>query len=174
VSAAAARLASRLKIWIDRFAGRHSALPTLDVLASSASAGESLENRINWLVDLTQWVRRPGHDDDGQNAPDLQIQAGRLRRFLDVLDRNPEWKKSVAQTLRSIIKETTALELFCATGLPRQFGLLSETIERVWKKVMPAAPDSAELGVLFDRVFSQRGDAAWIQKLDEATWQRLV
>jgi site-specific recombinase len=167
-------LPSRFKTWIDRFAGRHAALPTLDVLASSASPGESLENRINWLVDLVQWVRRPGHGDDGQSSADLQVQAGRLRRFFDVLDRNPEWKKGVAETLRSIIRETTALELFCATGLPRQFGLISETIERAGKKLMPSPPGSAELGVLFDRVFSHRHDARWIQQLDETTLERFA
>ena len=166
-------MASRFKTWIDRFAGRHGALPTLDVLASSVSPAEPLENRINWLVDLVQWVRRPGHDDPANNPADLQIQAGRLRRFFDVLDRNPEWKKQVAQTLRSIVKETTALELFCATGLPRQFGLISETIERACKKLMPSPPASAELGVLFDRVFSHRHDARWIQQLDETTLSRL-
>ena len=98
-----------------------------------------------------------------------------MRRFFDVLDRNPEWKKQVAQTLRSIIKETTALELFCATGLPRQFGLLSETIERVGKKLHASArriPRNWEC--LFDRVFSHRDDAGWIQKLDETTLQRLA
>ena len=148
-------------------------MPSLDVLASSASPAEPLENRINWLVDLVQWVRRPGRDDAAHHSPELQIQAGRLRRFFDVLDRNPEWKRQVAQTLRSIIKETTALELFCATGLPRQFGLISETIGRAGKKLMPSPPASAELGVLFDRVFSHRGDAEWIQKLDETTLARL-
>jgi site-specific recombinase len=166
-------LASRFKTWLDRFAGRNAALPTLDVLASSASPGESLENRLNWLVDLAQWVRRPGHEEEKSNG-EVQIQAGRLRRFFDMLDKNPEWKKQVAQTLRSILKETTALELFCATGLPRQSGLLSETFERIGKKMLPAPQDSAELGVLFDRVFPHRRDAAWIQQLDETTLSRFA
>jgi site-specific recombinase len=164
---------SSLKTWVDRFAGRNSALPSLDVLLSSASAAESLENRIHWLVDLTQWVRRPGHENEGQGIPALQIQAGRLRRLFDVLDRNPEWKRRAAQALRSIVHETTALDLFCATGLPRQFGLMSEVMERLRRKLLPAAPDSAELGVLFDRVFSNRRDSRWIRSLDEATLLRL-
>jgi site-specific recombinase len=164
-------MASRLKLWRDRFAGRHSALPTLDVLASSASAGDALENRLNWLVDVVQWIRRPGHDDEPGAAPEIQIQAGRLRRFLDVLDRNPEWKRSVAQTLRSIIKETSALELFTETGLPKQFGMLHEMGERLARKLLPPA-GSAELGVLFDRLFPQAHDDEWIEKLDDATLQR--
>ena len=100
-----------------RFAGRRAALPPLDVLACLRAflAGDALENRLNWLVDVVQWIRRPGHEDDTQANPEIQIQAGRLRRFLDVLDRNAEWKNAVAQTLRSIIRETSALELFSET-----------------------------------------------------------
>src|SRR5580692_404722 len=163
---------ARVKIWLDRFAGRNSALPPLDVLASSSSSGDALENRLNWMVDVVQWIRRPGHEEETQAVPEIQIQAGRLRRFLDVLDRNVEWKKSVAQTLRSIIRETSALDLFTETGLPRQFGMVQEMGERLARKLLPP-PGSAELGVLFDRLFPHRHDDEWIEKLDDATLQRL-
>lgn len=162
---------SRVKIWIDRFAGRNAALPPLDVLASAVSANKNLESRLNWLVDVAQWIRRPGQEDKLQIAPENQIQAGRLRRFLDVLDRNAVWKKTVAQTLRSIIRETSALELFTETGLPRQCGVLQEMSERLARKLLPL-PGSAELGVLFDRLFPHKHDDAWIEQLDEATLQR--
>jgi site-specific recombinase len=163
-------MASRLKLWLDRFAGRHSALPPLDVLASSASAADALENRLNWLVDVVQWIRRPGHDDEPV-ATEIQIQTGRLRRFFDVLDRNPEWKRSVAQTLRSIIRDTSALELFTETGLPRQFGMVQEIGERLARKLLPP-PGSTELGVLFDRLFPHAHDDEWLEKLDDATLRR--
>src|SRR5450432_492114 len=54
-------LTLRWKIWMDRFKGRDAALPSLDLLASSASPRDTLENRLNWLVDLVQWIRRPGN-----------------------------------------------------------------------------------------------------------------
>ncbi len=148
-------------------------MPALDVLASSASPGQPLEDRLNWLVDLIQWIRRPGHDTD---APPLNmsIQSGRLRRFLDVLDRNPDWKLGVARALRSIIRETRAVALFSETGLPRQFGFLTEIGERLTRKVLPPPPASAELGVLFDRLFPCRGDDLWIENLDAPTLDRFA
>src|ERR1019366_4454124 len=121
----------RWKIWMDRFKGRNAALPSLDLLASSASPRDSLENRLNWLVDLVQWIRRPGNESETPLQTTTQIQAGRLRRWLDVLDKNPEWKIQVAKTLRSIIFETNALDLFSETGLPRRFGLFHELGERL-------------------------------------------
>jgi site-specific recombinase len=160
-----------LKALIDRYAGRHAALPSLDVLAAAAAPGQALEERLNWLVDVAQWIRRPGHSEEAPPA-NMSLQSGRLRRLLDVLDRNPEWKLAVAQTLRSIIRETRAVALFSETGLPRQFGLLTEISERLARKFLPPPPGSAELGVLFDRLFPWRNDDAWIESLDEAALER--
>jgi site-specific recombinase len=156
---------------IDRYAGRHAALPSLDVLASSASPDHALEERLNWLVDVVQWIRRPGHVVETPPV-NMSLQSGRLRRFLDVLDRNSEWKLAVAKTLRSIIRETRAAALFSETGLPRQSGLLSEINERLMRKILPPQPGSAELGVLFERLFPCRNDDAWIAQLDAAILDR--
>ena len=160
-----------LKALIDRYAGRHGALPSLDLLASAASPDQALEERLNWLVDVAQWIRRPGHGEETL-AANMSVQSGRLRRLLDVLDRNPEWKLAVAKTLRSIIRETRAVALFSETGLPRQFGLLTEISERLTRKFLPPPPGSAELGVLFDRLFPYRNDDAWIETLDETALER--
>jgi site-specific recombinase len=161
------------KALIDRYAGRHASLPSLDVLTSAASPSQPLEERLNWLVDVAQWIRRPGHPGEDL-SPNLSVQTGRLRRFLDVLDRNPPWKLAVAATLRSIIHETRAMALFSETGLPRQFGLLTEMGERLTRRFLPAPPGSAELGVLFDRLFPYRNDDAWIENLDEPTLERFA
>lgn len=160
-----------VKTLIDRYAGRHAALPSLDVLASSPSPGQPLEDRLNWLVDVAQWIRRPGHDAETPPA-NVTVQSGRLRRFLDVLDRNPPWKLAVASTLRSIIRETRAVALFSETGLPRQFGLLTEIGERLARKFLPSRPGSAELGALFERLFPWRNDDLWIESLDDSTLER--
>ncbi len=160
-----------VKTLIDRYAGRHAALPSLDVLASAAAPGQALEERLNWLVDVAQWIRRPGHDGEAPPA-NMSTQSGRLRRLLDMLERNPAWKLAVAKTFRSIIRETRAVALFSETGLPRQFGLLTEISERLTRKFLPPPPGSAELGVLFDRLFPCQGDDVWIENLDEAVLER--
>jgi site-specific recombinase len=156
---------------IDRYTGRRASLPSLDLLVSAAAPGQALEERLNWLVDVALWIRRPGQ---GEQAPlaNMSLQSGRLRRFLDMLERNPEWKLEVAKTLRSIISETRAVALFSETGLPRQFGLLTEISERLTRKFLPPPPGSAELGALFERLFPYPNDDIWIENLDEKTLER--
>jgi site-specific recombinase len=160
-----------LKTWIDRYAGRRAALPSLDMLVSAAAPDQALEERLNWLVDAAQWIRRPGHDEQAPPA-NMSLQSGRLRRFLDVLERDSARKLAVAKTLRSIIRETRAVALFSETGLPRQFGLLTEISERLTRKFLPPQPGSAELGVLFERLFTYPNDDLWIEQLDEQTLER--
>ena len=158
--------------WLARLVARYSARPALDVIVSSASPGGPLEERLNWLVNVVQWIRRPGHEDTAVAGSRAQVQAGRLRRFLDLLERNPDGKRAVAQTLRSIVRETNALELFSETGLPRPYGLLREVRERLINKIAPTPPGSAELSVLFDRLFPQARDDRWLEQLEEATVER--
>ena len=162
----------QLKKFIDRFMGWRSALPALDLLLSSISPKDTLENRLNWLVDLVQWVRRPGDEPAGPRGGHHAWQDGRLRRLMDVLDRQPGWKRNVARTLRSIVRETSALQLLSETGLPRQFGLIHEFIKRISDRVLPTPPDSLQLGVLFDRLFGYREDGTWIRVLEDTTLRR--
>ncbi len=141
------------------------------MLVSAAAPDQALEERLNWLVDAAQWIRRPGHDEQAPPA-NMSLQSGRLRRFLDVLERDSARKLAVAKTLRSIIRETRAVALFSETGLPRQFGLLTEISERLTRKFLPPQPGSAELGVLFERLFTYPNDDLWIEQLDEQTLER--
>jgi site-specific recombinase len=161
------------RVFLKRFTGLQGALPSLDILASSATPDLPLEERLNWLVDVVQWIRHPGSSAEALPA-NMSLQSGRLRRFLDVLDRNPEWKIEVARTLRSIVCETRGVALFSETGLPRQFGLLTEIGERLARKFLPSQPGSAELGVLFERLFPYPGDDVWIENLNEAALDRFA
>ena len=158
--------------WLARLIDRYSARPALDAIVSSASPRETLEERLNWLVNVVEWIRRPGREDAALAGSRAQVQAGRLRRFLELLERNPDGKQAVAQTLRSIIRETNALELFSETGLPRPHGLLREVGERLVMKIAPTPPGSAELSVLFDRLFPRPSDDRWLEQIEETTLER--
>ena len=87
--------------------------PALDALLAHARPDVPLAERVAWAEDLLAWVRR-------------DVPATRLRLLLQLLERQPEAFKRVAQTLRSIVRDTEALDLFADTGLPQGSGFTRE------------------------------------------------
>ena len=147
----------------------------IDVILSQApDPSVSLKNRIHWLFDLIDWIRREGvtkHDlDFTSGAP----QAARVRYLLQILDRNPAWKLKTAIVLRSIIKDCKGLELFIEVGLFNQDHFLSEFIGRINEKWLPQIPRDDELSYIFSQNFHNQDDFEWIHLLDNTTFLRIV
>lgn len=142
---------------------------SLDFLLSAAPVTLALEDRLAWLVELARWVRTQKTIKLEGPAPEVPPQVVRVRFLLNVLDRNPEWKLRVARSLRSIVRDTNALDLFCDTGMPRQLGFLSEAGDRLLRKLLPQAPSGSDLGAIMDQLFPSEADATWLAQLDAET-----
>lgn len=145
-----------------------------DALASllaGAVAGGPLPDRVNWLRALVGWIRHGETPSD--QIPLARPEHVRLRHWLDVLDTRPEAKLRVSRTLRSLVRDTCALDLFCETGLPSESGFLSETLQRLSQRLLPAPPYDGDLGTLFACLFPAAEDAVWIRALDETTVRRI-
>jgi len=148
--------------------------PSLDSLLATASPKDSIAERLNWLCDLLGWIRRPADTVADVEAPRGKLQASRVRFLLKMLERNETQRIAVARTLRSILRDTSALDLFCETGIPRSHGLLHEVAIRLSERFLPDRPYSGELGMLFDRLFPHGEDPDWLERLDEETLTRLI
>lgn len=146
----------------------------LDVLLSSAAEVTLLEDRLQWLVRLLQWIRYEGAVDAHIEKETGKKPVTRLKYLLQILDRNPPWKKNVAVILRSVVHEVSGLELYTETGLPREVGLWSELSDRLMMKVLPTPPLDHELGYLFWALFPEAEDAAWVSAIDTMTFEKLV
>ncbi|WP_347359012.1 site-specific recombinase [Bdellovibrio sp.] len=146
----------------------------LDVLLGSAQEQKQLEDRLQWLVRLLQWVRYEGAVDAHIEKETGRLPVARLRYLLMVLDRNPSWKKEVAIILRTVVREVSGLELYTETGLPRELGLWSELSDRLMMKVLPTPPLDHELGYLFWALFPEKEDPLWISSIDNVTFDKLV
>ncbi|MFI5301165.1 MAG: hypothetical protein ACHREM_24030, partial [Polyangiales bacterium] len=144
---------------------------TLDTLVAHASPERRVEERLLFLVRLLRWVRSPTRIVDASTAPltDAPAQHGRIRFLLHVLDRNEESKRAVSRTLRSIVRDTNALDLFSETGMPAQLDLFGELRERITQRLLPAALDIDDLAQLFDVLFPSPADARWIESIDTET-----
>ncbi len=135
--------------------------PALDALLANAHLDRPLAERVDWAEDLFAWLRR-------------DVPATRLRLFLQLLERQPDARDRFAQTLRSLVRDTQALDLFADTGLPRGAAFMHELWSRVMARILPAPPDTRDLADIFDRLFPDASDARWLEQLDADLAQRVV
>lgn len=146
----------------------------LDVLLSSAKSQKHLEDKLQWLVKLMQWIRYEGAVDAHIEKETGRLPFARLRFLLLVLDRNPQWKKDVAVILRTVVNKVSGLELYTETGLPKELGLWSELVDRMTMKLLPMPPLDHELGYLFWALFPDKDDSKWIASIDAETFEKIV
>jgi site-specific recombinase len=143
------------------FRGRRERV-ALDYLLEHADPSAPLPERVAWLTELTRWIRvhRPPTSDTEDALPDsvLRVQVARIRFLLQLLDRHPEWKTRVAQTLRSVLRDSHGLRLFATTGLPQEFGFWSEAVRRLAGKLLPEPPAHDDLAQVFLLLFPERSD----------------
>ena len=121
----------------------------------------SLPDRVAWLEKLLVWVRR--------DSP-----ADPLRLLLQILDHQSETGYRVSATLRSLVRETEALEFFTETGLPLATGFVREIYERLARRWLPRPPVSRESGDLFDQLFPVAADATWLGNLEPDLADRIA
>src|ERR1035438_5912779 len=127
--------------------------PALDALLAHARPDQPLAERVAWAEDLLSWVRR-------------DVPATRLRLLLQLLERQPIAHQRVAQTLRSIVRDTEALDLFADTGLPQGAGFTHELLSRLISGLLPDPPETRDLADIFDRLFPHDFTAGWLEQLD--------
>ncbi len=144
----------------DRLVSRRGG-PALDALLAHARPEHSLAERVAWAEDLLEWVRR-------------DVPATRLRLLLQLLERQPEAHLRVAQTLRSIVRDTEALDLFADTGLPQGAGFTHELLSRLVSGVLPEPPDTRDLADIFDRLFPRESVADWLEQLDAELASQII
>lgn len=154
---------------IDKFIHAGNTKYDLNSILSSANPKLSLEEKVEWIQNLMFWIRSTEKIPIQFDSSIGQIHTARVRFILQLLDRNLEWKKSVAETLRSVIQETNALQLFCHTGLPKEAGFLQEATDRILNKIIPTPPDDKELSELFLKIFPREEDAIWVENLTKET-----
>ena len=125
----------------------------LHYLLASANPKASLQERVVWLEQLMIWIRTASVHQHSFDPETGQLHNARLRFFLHLLRRNPEWRDNVSKTLRTSLEETSALVLFSQVGLGQHRGFVAEATDRVFKNTLPRPAQDQELSDLFLRIF---------------------
>ncbi len=138
----------------------------LSSLMIQAGAASTIGEKVEWIEALVDWIRIVPSTESRLNSGELR--SVRIRFFLQTLEKNEIWKKSVSGLLQSLILETEVIPLLSETGLNSEEGFVSEASERVLQSLLPSPRDERDLGELFSRIFDDETDPDWLENIDGA------
>ena len=125
-----------------------------------ADASAPLVERHIWLIRTIDWVRR------GEPVSGLQ-------NVVRLIDAKPERRERVVALLAAFWRDTDVAALLADYGFSPRSAFLNELGERLRRRMLPASPETADLSVLFDLVFSDPSDGEWLARVDAATMAKL-
>lgn len=144
----------------------------IEALMRRANPFAGWTERANWMIDVTDWLRRAPRVTLVDEQAWKRLKQQRVRALLNWLDAHRDERRVVQATLQKTLREAVGPELFCATGLPREPAFFGELFERIVKRVLPVQPDR-DLSALFAAMFPESEDADWLLELDQNTLSRL-
>jgi site-specific recombinase len=146
----------------------------IDQILGSANPKAALYERIEWLVELLKWVRAPIRKDGKIEGLSESGPLARVRFVLQFLRRHEEVRERVALTIRSILDDMDAVDLFASAGIPFTHGFIYELSDRITAKFLPTPMRDSDLGQIFFNIFPEPEDILWLSKLDEETIEQIA
>lgn len=118
---------------------------------------------------LTELVAalRPGR------RSDVAMAVENLHALIRNLDQQDALRDRLKHALRTLFKERGAVLLFATSGIYPETGLIAESLRRLSHKLLPEAPDEAQLKDVFLTIF-QPTDADWVEAIGVGDWVMLI
>ncbi|MFZ2302615.1 MAG: site-specific recombinase [Gallionella sp.] len=104
---------------------------------------------------------------------DVAMAVENFHALIRNLDQQDGLRDRLKQALRTLFNERGAVLLFATSGIYPETGLIVETLRRLSHKLLPEAPDEAQLKDVFLTVF-QPGDAGWVEAIAVEDWMMLI
>jgi len=145
----------------------------LTALLNAADPKASRPDRHLWLVRLIEWLRHGQTESPGEgvNTPRPVL---RLKLLLNMLERNPGPRARIVALLGRFWRETDLAALLADFGFTARRDLWGEMGERLALRLLPGTPDTDDGAALFQLLFGDDADAAWLAAIDAATLARLA
>jgi site-specific recombinase len=158
---------------------RNSSLRELTDRAEAFTRAGTLRTRLDALAQLFQWLRqRDSHIPELRTEPDPDAwQDAEWRRecvWLAILDSSPTVRDRFHAGIASILEDTDGVSLFAEAGLPNDRGLLPETVDRLFRIVLPAPREETELARLFLRLFPTKKEVDRFFNLSQDRLERIA
>ncbi|OYQ42827.1 recombinase [Rhodoferax sp. TH121] len=125
-----------------------------------------LVERHVWLIGLLEWIR------GNQGAPAAAV--ARVDLLLDLLDARPQTAQKLQAWWRALLHTVDGSTLLSDYGFGSRNAFVSELVDRLHHKLLPATPETADASELFGLVLDDAHDAQWLAALPTTTLQRLA
>jgi site-specific recombinase len=133
-----------------------------------------IDDKIEWLISLIRWIRFDDFSDLQLLGETGRWPKQRLYYFLKSLEKTPELRVKVSQTLIDIVSSISAMELFCETGLPKGKSVWAEFRVRIVQKLLPNPPLEDHFPTLLMAVFSDPADFVWLEDINDESARLLI
>ena len=147
-----------------------------ELVAHLANAGD-LKTRTDALVALARWAIRPDGrvpaSDTAAASASTAIGYRRLEVLLRLLE-YPAVGDPVRVQLGTLLEESEGVRLLAETGLPNDRGLLHDSLNRLFRTILPAPRDDHDLAVLLSRMFPSRSHLRWLDGMPPTLVARLA
>ncbi len=130
----------------------------------------SLEQQLDWLEQLSDWLHRRGWPRGSrQTSMNLLIDNDprtlHLQLLVNVLTHVPPWRASFSALMRSVLGQMQATRLFSDIGLPQEPGFWREATARIGESLLPRPPSPTTLSELLARILPTIEDAQWLLRV---------
>lgn len=152
---------------------------SLHALLSAINPGWGLEDQIDWLESLSNWLHRRGWP-RSRATSSLDLLANRdartlhLELLVDVLSDVRPWRITFSQLMRSVLGQMQGTLLFSDVGLPQEPGFWREAAGRLEEKLLPHAPNNRRLSELLARILPTVEDAQWLVRVPRKLLDRFL
>jgi site-specific recombinase len=138
----------------------------LPALLEALDPQADLVHRHLWLIALLDWIRGP----TGSPATAL----GHVEMLLDVLEAREDTRLKFRQWWRVLVTSVDASSLLSDYGFSARNAFVSELVQRLHHRWLPASPQTTDAAELFALVLWHPADAQWLLALPPVVLARLA
>ena len=138
----------------------------LAALLADLDPDDDLVHRHLWLIALFDWIR--GDADSSEAA------VARVGLLLDTLAEQHRARARWQAWWRKLTDTVDGSTLLSDYGFASRNAFVSELMDRLHQKLLPASPETADASELFTLVLSSEFDGQWLAALPPATLERVA
>lgn len=139
--------------------------PDLSVLLDRLDPEADRVHRHLWLMALVRWIRG--------DAMSVSAAVARVDLLLDVLHARPDQTKQVQVWWHRLLDTLDGSTLLSDYGFASRSAFVSELVDRLHNKLLPASPETGDAGELFAQLLRTEFDAQWLGALSTQTLERM-